>query len=408
MEFMKTKFVLSLILFALVGLRPVAAMADDSTLAVADNGFGFKLLRQLVAEQPTQNIFISPYSAATVLQMVGNGAVGRTRAEMQQVLGTENLPDAEVNAANKNVAQSLNDANAKVILNTANAIWYRSGVSVNPRFLACNRDFFGATVEPLDFGDPAAVDVINSWASEKTHGRISHIADGMIDPANTQLFLANAVYFKGKWEDPFDASDTKDQPFYLRDGSQKTVSMMTKTKTFTYRHGTGYQAVRLPYEGGNLSMYVFLPDTNSSPEKLLSILNGDKWRRITKPGFSDEQGTLDLPKFRIDYSVELKQPLQDLGMSAAFDTNNADFSGISSKDPLYISGALQKTFVEVKEEGTEAAAVTGLSFLPASGLEIPPPNPFQMIVNRPFLFLIEDNQTRVILFMGVVCDPPAN
>jgi serpin B len=382
-------------------------MANDAKLAAADNGFGFKLLTQLVKEQPTQNIFISPYSAATVLQMVANGAAGQTKVEMQQVLGTGNLPDAKVNAANKEVAQLLNDSNTNVILNTADAIWYRSGVSVNPDFLAVNREFFDATVEPLDFSDPAAVDVINNWASEKTHGRISHLADGMIDPEYARLFLANAVYFKGKWEDPFDAGNTKDQPFYLRDGSQKTVSMMTKTKTFSYRHGTGYQAVRLPYEGGNLSMYVFLPDTNSSPEKLLSILTGDKWRRITKPGFSDERGTLDLPKFKIEYSVELKQPLQDLGMNAAFDTTNADFSDISSKEPLYISGALQKTFVEVKEEGTEAA-VTGVAMMASQAFDMPPPNQFEMIANRPFLFLIEDNQTGVILFMGVVFDPPAN
>jgi serine protease inhibitor len=404
----KIKSVLSLILSALAGLRPLAALADDSTLAAADNGFGFKLLTQLVKEQPTQNIFISPYSAATVLQMVGNGAAGSTKVEMQQVLGTGNLPDAKVNAANKNVAQSLNDPNTNVILNTANAIWYRSGISVNPDFLTVNREFFDATVEPLDFSDPAAMDVINNWASEKTHGRISHLADGMIDPANARLFLANAVYFKGKWEDSFDAGDTKDRLFYLRDGSQKTVAMMTKTKTFTYRHGTGYQGVRLSYEGGNLSMYVFLPDTNSSPEKLLSILTGDKWRRITKPGFSDQEGTLNLPKFKIEYSVELKQPLQNLGMSAAFDPERADFSGIAPQpEQLHISGALQKTFVEVKEAGTEAAAVTAVG-METLGIEMPPPNSFQMIVNRPFIFLIEDNQTGMILFMGVVFDPAAN
>jgi serine protease inhibitor len=401
---MRTHLMLGIILTTLTGMRPAPALADDSALAAADNGFGFRLLRQLNQDQPAQNIFISPYSAATVLQMVGNGAVGQTKAEMQQVLGTENLPDADVNAANKSVAESLNDLNTNIILSTANSIWYQQEIMAKPDFLACNRDFFCATVEPMDFTDPAAADVINDWASKQTHGRITHLADGMIDPTNTQMFLANAIYFKGKWEDPFDAGATGNQPFYLRDGSQKTVPMMTKTKTFSYRHGTGYQAVRLPYEGGNLSMYVFLPDTNSSPEKLLSILTGDKWRRITKPGFKDRQGTLKLPKFKFEDSLPLNDPLKALGMKTAFDTTNADFSGIAPA--LSISAVLQKTFVEVKEEGTEAAAVTGISLPEESSIEIPPPDPFEMIVNRPFLFLIEDDQTGVILFMGVVFDPP--
>jgi serpin B len=132
-------------------------------------------------------------------------------------------------------------------------------------------------------------------------------------------------------------------------------------------------------------------------------MNGDAWRRITKPGFTDEDGDLELPKFKIEYSVELAKPLEELGMTTAFDTDKANFSGISS-EPLYISAALQKTFVEVKEEGTEAAAVTGLS-VAAGAFEMPPPKRFQMIVDHPFLFLIEDNQTGTILFIGLIYDP---
>ena len=402
---MNKKLLCSIILPTLAAALPLTATADNSPLAAADNGFAFKLLRQLVQDQPAQDIFISPYSASTVLQMVGNGAAGQTKTEMQSVLGTAGLTTEDANAANKNILESLSQ-NTNVILTTANAIWCRAGVSLKPDFLAANRDFFDATVESIDFTDPASVDVINDWASEKTHGKIPSIADGMIDPDQTQMFLANAVYFKGKWEDPFDASDTKDRPFYLHDGNQKSVPMMTKSKTFTYRHGTGYQAVRLPYLDDNLSMYVFLPDTNSSPEDLLSILNGDKWRRITKPGFSDRSGTLVLPRFKLNYTADLKAPLQNLGIKAAFDRSTADFSGISQTN-LFISGAVQKTFVEVKEEGTEAAAVTGIGMVSA-GIEMPPQNPFEMIVDHPFLFLIEDNQTGIILFMGVVFNPQPN
>jgi serpin B len=321
-------------------------------------------------------------------------------------MGTTDLSSVAVSAANKEIAQSLNSRNTNIILTTANAIWYRQGAPVKPEFIARNQQFFGSTVAPLNFADPHSVDIINAWANEKTHGKISRIADGMIDPIYTRLFLANAVYFKGKWADPFDASDTKDRLFHLRSGNQKKIPMMTQTKTFTYRRGTGYQAVRLPYQDECLAMYIFLPDTNSSPEKLLGIMNGDIWQRVTKPGFSEKEGTVVLPKFKLEYSVELEQPLQALGMKKAFDMKKADFSGIATN--LYISAARQKTFIEVKEEGTEAAAVTGIGVPEAGGIEMPPPNPFQMIVDRPFLFLIEDKQTGTILFMGVMFDPQTN
>jgi len=383
--------------------RASGSIADPQKLAGADNGFAFKLLKQLAKDQPAANLFISPYSAATVLQMVGTGAAGQTKTEMEQVLGTTGLSSDAVGAANQAIAASLNTGNTNVILTTANAIWYRQGTPVKPEFFARNQQFFGSTVAPIDFADAHAADRINAWASDQTHGRISRIADGMIDPVYSRLFLANAVYFKGKWADPFEVQATKDQPFYLCGGRQKIIPMMTQTKTFTYRRGTGYQAVRLPYQNENLAMFVFLPDTNSSPEKLLGVMTGDKWQRVTRPGFSEKAGTLVLPKFKLEYSVELKQPLKALGMKLAFDMDKADFSGIAPQ--LYISASRQKAFVEVKEEGTEAAAVTAIAMPQSVGFHMPPPKPFQMIVDRPFLYLIEDSQTGTILFMGLVFDP---
>jgi serine protease inhibitor len=404
---MKTKMSLIAVLVSFIGLHQAAAsLTDQEALSAANNGFAFKLLKQLAKDQPVANIFISPYSASTVLQMVGSGATGQTKTEMQQVLGTTGLSSDAVSTANKEIAQSLNSGNTNITLTTANAIWYQQGAPMKPEFIARNQKFFGSTVAPLNFADPHSVDIINAWANEKTHGKISRIADGMIDPIYTRLFLANAVYFKGKWADPFDAKDTKDRPFHLRSGSQKDVPMMTQTKTFTYRRGTGYQAVRLPYEDENLAMYVFLLDTNSNPEKLIGIMNGDTWQRVTKPGFSEKEGTVVLPKFKLEYSVELEQPLQALGMKMAFNPTNADFSGIAPQ--LFISAARQKTFIEVKEEGTEAAAVTGMVVPVAGGIEMPRPIPFQMIVDRPFLFLIEDKPTGTIIFMGVMFDPEKN
>lgn len=376
-----------------------ASSANQTPLASANNSFAFKLLKQLAKDQPGTNIFISPFSVSTVMQMLCNGAGGQTRVEMQQVLGTTGLlPDA-LNEANKAIDTSLNTGNTNVILTTANAIWYRKGTPVKPDFVACNQRFFGATIDAIDFNDAHAAEVMNAWANEKTHGRINRIADGLTDPA-TELVLANAIYFKGKWEVPFEIKNTKERVFHLRGGRQKKLPMMEQTRHFDYRKGTGYQAVRLAYQGWNLAMYVFLPDANSSPEKLLGIMSGDTWQRVTEPGFSGREGTVVLPRFKLEYGVELKQPLKSLGMRAAF--AKADFSGMSPQ-PLFVSAVRQGTFVEVNEEGTEAAAAT--MTLMEMGIEMNPPKPFEMIVDRPFLFLIEDKQTGTILFMGIVFDP---
>ncbi|HTQ51485.1 MAG TPA: serpin family protein [Candidatus Acidoferrales bacterium] len=375
--------------------------ADLSRLAAANNDFAFKLLKQLATEQSGVSIFISPYSAATALQMVGNGAAGRTRAEMQQVLGTYDLSTAALNKASKAAADLLDSSDTNLILTTANALWYRQGVAIKPGFTNANGKFFDATVMALDFNNPTAAEAeIDQWASDKTHGRIQGIADGMID-SYTDLILANAIYFKGKWEDPFDAKLTQDRPFHPAAGGQKNLPMMEMSKTFAYRKGTDYQAVRLPYVGYNLAMYVFLPDAGSSPEKLLQIMNGDKWRRVTMPGFGDCEGTVVLPKFRLEYAAEFNQPLNALGMKTAFNIKKADLSGMFS-DPHCISEVRQKAFIEVNEEGTEAAAVTGGGVM--AGMEPAPPPPFKMIVDRPFLFAIVDARSEMILFMGLVND----
>lgn len=376
-----------------------ASSANETTLASANNGFAFKLLKQLAKDQRGANIFISSYSASTVLQMLCTGAGGQTRVEMQQVLGTAGVNPVALHEANRVIDAKLRSGDTNVILTTANALWYRKGTQLKSDFIACNQGYFGATVDTIDFNDARSVDVMNAWASEKTHGRINRIADGLVSPA-TELVLANAVYFKGKWQVPFDVKNTKERVFHLRGGRQPKIPMMEQARTFLHRRGTGYQAVRLPYQGWNLAMYVFLPDANSSPEKLLDIMNGDVWQRVTEPGFSDREGTVVLPRFKLEYDVELKPALKALGMRSAF--AKADFSGLSSQ-PLFVSAVRQGTFVEVNEEGTEAAAATMLNM--KMGIVEEPPKPFEIIVDRPFLFLIEDKQTRTILFMGAVFNP---
>jgi serine protease inhibitor len=377
------------------------ADSDLSKLAAANNTFAFRLLKQLSTEHLGASIFVSPYSAATALQMAGDGAAGRTKIEMQQVLATTNLTATELNGAVKAAADLLNPTDTNVILTTANALWYRQGAAVKPGFLEANREFFSSTVKALDFGNARKAEAeINQWASDQTHGRITGIADDMITPY-TDLILANAIYFKGRWLDPFDSKLTKEHPFHPAVGAIKNLPMMEMSKKFIYRKGSGYQAVRLPYMGDDLAMYVFLPDPGSSPTQLLQIMNGDNWRRVTMPGFNEQEGLVVLPKFKLENTLELNQPLEALGMKSAFDQGQADFSEMFS-DPHYISEVRQKAFVEVGEEGTEAAAVTMELVNSESAIEMNPPKPFEMIVDRPFLFAIVDARSEMILFMGVV------
>jgi serpin B len=377
-----------------------ALTTNEQELTAANTGFGFHLLQQIATEQPGTNIFISPYSASTALQMVSTGAGGTTLTEMQQTLGTINMEPDALNEANKKISAIINSKNADFLLTTANALWYRAGTPVESPFIKGNESFFGATVEALHFNETSAVKIMNAWASRETHGKIDEIVSPPIPP-RTRMFVANAVYFLGSWETPFDTNSTMDRPFYLSSGDQASLPMMEQTGTFSYYGGNGYQAVQLPYKGGNLSMYVFLPGANSSLEELLGTFNGAWWQAI-QTEFSQQQGTVVLPKFTLKCAVDLVQPLQALGMTDAF-TPNADFAKIS-REPLFVSDVKQQAYVEVNEQGTEATAVTTVTIV-ATAEPMPPPQTFQMIVDRPFLFFIVDQQAGTILFMGAVVNP---
>ncbi len=373
---------------------------DQATLVTANTGFAFDLLKQIVKAQPEANIFISPFSVSTVLQMAGNGASGATGTEMQHVLKTTSLPAGSLNEACRNLNQSLTSL-PDVTLNLANGIWYQNGIRLKPAFVAENKNYFLAELAGVDFGDPKSVDTINRWAEKKTRGKIKDVVQFPFPPL-TRVILANAIYFKGKWDRPFDKRETKPHTFHLSGGGEKQAPMMWQHGTFSYQAGDGYQAVRLPYAGGRLQMYLFLPDANSSPAKLLAGLNSGTWRDKILSHFEDREGTLALPRFKLNYDVELNDPLKVLGMRQAFTAGIADFSAMAG-EPLYISKVKQKSFVDVNEEGTEAAAVTTVG-VAAMGI-IEPVKPFEMIVDRPFFFVIEDSETQSILFMGIVSDP---
>ncbi len=372
--------------------------ADPARLAAANTGFAFDLLKQIAKEQPDTNVFISPFSVSSVLQMVGNGAAGETGTEMQRVLKTAGLPAGSLNEACRNLNQSLTSL-PDVTLNLANGIWYQKEIQLKPGFVSENKNYFLAELAGVDFGNPKSADTINDWADKETRGKIKDVVQFPFPPL-TRVILANAIYFKGKWVKPFDKSQTKPHVFHLP-GGEEQAPLMWQRGHFNYQEGDGFQAVQLPYAGGRLRMYLFLPDTNSSPAKLLADLNSETWRDKILPQFVEREGTLALPRFKLNYDVELNNPLEALGMTSAF-TLAANFSAMAD-EPLYISAVKQKSFVDVNEEGTEAAAVTTVVM---KSLAIRAPvKPFEMIVDRPFFFVIGDDQTQSILFMGVVYDP---
>ena len=364
---------------------------DVSSVASANTRFGFKLLHDLREREPGANIFISPLSISIALTMTYNGAVGETERAMAEVLEIDALDLSTINNSNKALRDSLENPDPKVQISIANSIWSRQGVEFNDDFLERNRVFFGAEIAALDFSSPQAAAVINDWVDTNTNGKIEKIVEE-IGP-EVVLFLINAIYFKGNWQDEFNKSRTRPSTFHLSNGSQKQVQMMRQEGEHPYFRGENFEATSLPYGDGRLGMYIFLPNPNSNLNKFLRNLNAENWEGWISQ-LQDRRQTMMLPRFKLEYEVSLNDTLETLGMGIAFD-DGADFSGMGPN--LFISEVRHKTFVEVNEEGTEAAAVTGVTMLES----VPP----AFRVDRPFFFAIYDAETETILFMGTVTEP---
>ena len=364
---------------------------DVSGVASANSRFGFKLLHDLRERDPGGNIFISPLSISIALTMTYNGAVGETERAMAEALEIDGLDLSTINNSNAALRTSLENPDPKVEISIANSIWSRQGIDFNPEFLERNRTFFGAEIASLDFSSPQATAIINDWVNTNTNGKIEKIVD-RIDP-QTLLFLINAIYFKGNWQDEFDPSRTRQGTFQLPNGGEKQVQMMRREGEYPYFRSENFEATSLPYGDGQLGMYIFLPSRDSSLNKFLRNLNTENWEGWISQ-FQDRRHEMMLPRFKLEYEVRLNDTLKALGMGIAFG-GGANFSGMGPN--LFISEVRHKTFVEVNEEGTEAAAVTAVVI----AASVPP----VFRVNRPFFFTIYDAETQTILFMGTVTEP---
>jgi serpin B len=378
---------------------PTASQPVNQQLVTANTRFGFKLFSQLLQTESTENIVISPSSVAIALGMTYNGASGSTQQAMAEALELQGMSLEEVNQASAALKVSLEGADPAVKLAIANSLWGRQDIQFKPEFLQRNQEFYGAEVASLDFSRTDTVDRINTWVSENTEGKIPEIVD-QINPDDV-LFLINAIYFKGSWTDEFDPAQTVDRPFSLLDGSQIMQPLMARSGEYRYSETESFQAVSLPYGEGRLSMYVFLPKQGTSLNQFYPTLTAENWETWMM-GFRNRPGALQIPKFKLDYSATLNEALGAIGMAPAFDASQADFSGISDASTV-INQVQHKTFIEVNEEGTEAAAATSVRIALTS---LPmPQEPFEMVVDRPFFFAIRDNQTGTVLFMGSVVNP---
>lgn len=376
---------------------PRALTAQEQQVRTSANAFSFALWHQLNAGSSTSNLFVSPLSASFALGMTMNGAAGQTLDEMRGALqfGTTPLPD--IDAGYKSLMALLTSLDPAVTFQIANSIWYRNTFAVNKPFLDAATSSFDATVSALDFGDAAgSLGKINGWVDTKTNHRISSILDA-IGP-NDMMFLINAIYFKAGWRDKFDPAATFNAPFHGIAGDH-TVPLMHRLDDMSYAETATYQAVDLPYGDSVFTMTVVLPKATVSVDAVAASLSNDSWNSLTS-SFHASSVDLCLPKMKLEWEKSLIPELKALGMQAAF--SDADFTPMSPAGrQLVISQVKQKAYVDVDEEGTEAAAVTVVGITATSA-----PIARQMRVDRPFIFAIRERLTGTVLFIGKVVTLP--
>ena len=380
---------------------PRALSAGEQTVIGASNAFGFGLLRELDKTRADSNIFMSPLSASMALGMTMNGAAGQTFDEMRTSLGFGTQPGAEINASYRSLIDLLRGLDRTVDFRIANSIWYRTGFPFEQTFLDESRQFFDAKVSGLNFDAPSAVPTINDWVNQSTNGKIPQIVEGPI-AADVVMYLINAIYFNGSWTTRFDKSKTRNEPFTTIGGATAPIAMMRLTGSVRVGETADAQVVDLPYGGDAFSMTILLPKQGKSVRDVVPSLTAASWQAAVG-ATSAREVELQMPKFTLRWEALLNDPLQALGMRQAFVGGAADFTRMSRStgDLLYISKVKQKSFVDVHEEGTEAAAVTSVEIRVVCAC-----GPQVIRIDRPFVFAIRERLSGTILFLGKIVRPP--
>jgi len=370
------------------------AVTDTMKLAQDNNAFAFDLYARL--SQQEGNIFFSPYSISTALAMIYAGARGNTEKQIAQTLHFT-LPQEKLHLAVQSISEDLIDSKYYQ-LHIANALWGQKGEKFLDAFLELNKKYYGAGLNEVDFmkATEEARQTINVWVEKQTRDKIKELISKGILNALTLLILTNAIYFKGSWELEFDSKKTTDTAFTLMDNKSISVPMMYRKGYYRYVEERGFQMLELPYKGKRLSMLILLPDKVEGLAELGRSLNTDYFNKLLN-GLTKREVRVNLPRFKIIREFELTKTLIGMGMLDAF-SRKADFSGIYGKKDIFFSNVIHKAFVDVNEEGTEAAASTGIVMSKNGGGPL-------FRADHPFLFLIQDMQSGSILFLGRMMNP---
>ena len=381
---------------------PRTLSSGEQTIIGASNTFGFGLLRELERTRADSNIFMSPLSASMALGMTMNGSAGATFEEMRAALGFGAAPSSEINASYRSLIDLLRTLDPTVEFRIANSIWYRAGFPFESTFLDESRQYFDARVAALDFASPGAAPTINDWVKTSTNGKIDRIVDGPIAD-DVVMYLINAIYFNGAWTSRFDRNATRTESFTTLGGAPAPIAMMHRTDSVRVADTPDAQIIDLPYGGGAFAMTILLPRPGKSVAAAIAGLTPQSWNAALA-GTSSRSVELAMPKFTLRWEALLNDPLKALGMRQAFDGGFADFTRMSraAGNQLYISKVRQKSFVDVHEEGTEAAAVTSVEVRVTCTC-----GPEVIRIDRPFVFAIRERLSGTILFLGKIVRPPA-
>lgn len=374
--------------------RDIVLTKTEQAISADVNHFAFNLFRQVSKED--KNYFLSPLSASLALSMTANGTAGETALQMKDVLGFEAYSYKDMNGFFKKMSQALIQADKLTEIGIANSIWIREGFPVRESFKDIVKTWYLAQIEELDFSSPLAVQIINDWCSAKTKGRIDQIIDEI--PPQMLMYLINALYFKGTWTKSFDPASSYKDYFYSDDNASQMVDYMIQTEVFPYTETEYARIAELPYGNEAFSMVLVLPNPGIHTDRVINDhINSAGWDRIIdRLAESERKLTVSMPKFKYEYEKDLIPTLEAMGMILPFVEGAADFSNLSPVGGLYIGLVKQKTYVEINEKGTEAAAVTVVGIEKSIG----PDDPLPFYVNRSFIYIIKEKSTGVILFMG--------
>lgn len=370
--------------------EPIVLKTSMQKRVQQDNEFAFDLFRKTIASTDEKNVFISPLSVSIALGMAWNGASAETKEEMATALKMSGMTDKEINEYYQIMQSTLPKVDPSTQLNIANSLWYKEGFQVKNPYLQVNKDYFNAEIRALDFASPKALGIINGWCADKTNQLIKNPLDKI--SADAVMYLINAIYFKGIWANKFDKKETTTATFYAEGDKTVKVKMMQQLDTFRYMQDDMAKYLEMPYGNKAFSMTAILPNEGKTTAEVLNALDTESWGKVVT-GMRTKKIQVFLPKFKTKGTYELKGPLMEMGMKKAF-TAEADFSSIADFR-LLISRIIHSTYCDVNEEGTEAAAVTIVEVELTSMPNYPVFN-----ANRPFIFVIHEKSTGVILFMG--------